>query len=142
MNTSIISGNLGKDAIMKEAMANGKKYITFGLANTEKIGQQETTIWFQCFIHNEKICAGSLINYLKKGTKVLITGKQTAEIWNKPDGTNVITHSISVRSIELMGSTGTMNHQTPESMANATPPGEEPTTEKKTETKDDDDLPF
>jgi len=140
MNKSIISGNLGRDAEIKEAMANGRKYIVFTCANTEKSGSTETTTWFQCFIHNQRICESTLANYLKKGTKVLMEGRQTAEIWNKPDGTNVITHSLNVHSIELMGSS--VNHQPVESMAAAIPPGtkvEQPTVDSNA---NDDDLPF
>jgi single stranded DNA-binding protein len=140
MNKSIISGNLGRDAEIKQAMANARKYIVFTLANTEKIGSVETTTWFQCFIHNQKICESTLVNYLKKGTKVLLEGRQMSEIWNKPDGTNVVTNSINVHSIELMGSS---NHQPVETMASATPPAakvEQPPVDQGA--KNDDDLPF
>lgn len=140
MNKLIVSGNLGKDAEIKEAMANNRQFITFPIANTEKINGVDQTTWFQCFIHNQNIVGSTLINYLKKGTKVLIMGHPTAEIWNKPDGTNVITHTITVHQIELMGSIPG-NHQPVEQMAASQAPGQ-PQQSQNTDVENDDDLPF
>ena len=133
MYKTIVSGNLGRDAEVKEK--NGKKFITFPMANTEKRNGEPVTTWFQCFIHNQKMVDSSFSQYLKKGTKVLIEGRQFSEIWNKEDNTQQITHSILVYTAELMGSSS--GHQQPENMAAADPSGA-----KKEDSKDDDDLPF
>lgn len=141
MHKLIASGNLGKDAELKEAMAvPGKKFITFPMAVTEKISGNDHTTWYWCFIHNENIVKSTLINYLKKGTKVLIMGRPSAEVWNKPDGTNVVSHSLTVHNIELMGSVSG-HHQRPEDM-NAAQPEQKTEPAKTDDVLDDDDLPF
>jgi len=142
MHKLIASGNLGKDAEIKEAMATHKQFITFPIAVSEKISGNETTTWYWCFIHNENIVKSTLINYLKKGTKVLIMGRPSAEVWNKPDGTNVVSASITVHNIELMGSVSG-HHQRPEDMQAANKSGSKPEPAKEESgNKTDDDLPF
>ena len=62
MNKSLVTGNLGIDAKFAETLLGAKKYISFSLANTEKIGTADVTIWYQCFIHGINPSKNSLSN--------------------------------------------------------------------------------
>lgn len=101
-NVSII-GNLGADA--QVINSNGKEYIQFRVAHTDKIkksdgGVQETTIWASCFI----VGYSNLLQYLKKGTKVYCTGNARLDVYSSKK-----THrmeaglTINVIQLELCG---------------------------------------
>uniref|UniRef100_UPI003562C3C6 single-stranded DNA-binding protein n=1 Tax=Bacteroides fragilis TaxID=817 RepID=UPI003562C3C6 len=82
-----IIGNLGRDAEVKTSK-NGKNFLTFTVAHTEKHGETEETTWISCIYYNEKVAS-----YLTKGKKVYISGSLSVRVYNdKPDITcNVAT---------------------------------------------------
>ena len=95
MNQIILSGNLGKDAEEKAAefwvtsLATTKKYTN------KKTGEQvEQTDW-----HNINLGGffKNVIPYLKKGTKVLVTGEQRH---TEKDGKYF--HFVTVDKLELL----------------------------------------
>lgn len=137
MLKTVVTGNLGRDAEIKTT-EDGRQYATFSLANTEKRNGQPVTTWFQCFIHREPLF-NALAPYLKKGTKVLIEGRQYSEIWTKQDQTQAIAHSLNVFTIELMGSSTALD---PGQMAAANPSGTPSGPAEDITKEDDDDLPF
>ena len=112
MNKQILSGNIGKDAEVKD-FQNGNSVINFSVADTkkwtDKNGQkQEKTNWIECvwYLNNT-----SIAQYLTKGTKVLIEGEPTARAYiNQQGEANVINQCI-VRSLEFMGSSNQNQQQ-------------------------------
>lgn len=61
-----VIGNLGGDAVVSEI--NGKKYITFNVAHSER----ESTTWVSVFldVHRQNVA-----QYLVRGTKVYVRGR-------------------------------------------------------------------
>jgi single-strand DNA-binding protein len=122
MNKTIITGNLGKDAEIKIKKDGATKYAVFTIANTEKRGETEYTMWINCYIQNEKMVNSKLIEYLKKGTKVLIDGQLKADIWNKEDGTAEVSYAFNVFNLELIGgSQSRPSNEIPESVSSTQP---------------------
>lgn len=103
MFTASIIGNLGADAELKTI--NGKVYLTFRVAHSEKFTKQdgtqiEETTWISCITSQFT----SLLQYLKRGQKVFVSGECKASIvWRPKTRENVVGLSINVRSIELCG---------------------------------------
>lgn len=103
MFTASIIGNLGSDAELKTI--NGKVYLTFRVAHSEKFTKQdgtqiEETTWISCITSQFT----SLHQFLKKGQKVFVSGECKASIvWRPKTRENVVGLSINVRSIELCG---------------------------------------
>ncbi|WP_286880973.1 single-stranded DNA-binding protein [Pantoea sp. UBA5037] len=98
INVITISGNVGKDAIVR-VTPNGKHIATFSLPAKSGFGDNEKTSWLQCKMFGamaEKLSAGIL-----KGAKVTVTGEFVLEEWTKDDGTKVSTPTILVRDIDL-----------------------------------------
>ena len=92
-----IIGNLGKDAEQKEI--NGRPVMTFNVAHSEKGADgQERTTWVSC-IRNIKDGNNSLLQYLRKGTRVYLRGKVYTKIYN-----DTATLNCNVTYIELLGS--------------------------------------
>lgn len=103
MFSASIIGNLGADAELKTI--NGKVYLTFRVAHSEKFTKQdgtqiEETTWISCITSQFT----SLHQFLKRGQKVFVSGECKASIvWRPKTRENVVGLSINVRSIELCG---------------------------------------
>lgn len=101
MKKTVIIGNLGQDAQVKTTQ-QGQAFSSFTVAVSERRNGQETTTWFSCSGWGERF-TGSLVQYLKKGTKVYLEGNYSPAIYQRNDGTNDISHNFMVNHIELLG---------------------------------------
>lgn len=77
-----IIGNLGADAEVKNQ--DGRSYVSFRVAHSERRQQadgttKETTLWVSCTINGD---GGRLLTYLKKGTKVFVSGDADVRLYN------------------------------------------------------------
>lgn len=61
-------GYLGADAVQKQA--GQKTVIEFSICHTQKMAQKEYTTWVKCSLWDKP----ALLQYLKKGTQVHISG--------------------------------------------------------------------
>lgn len=102
LNATLI-GNLGADAEIK--VLNGKEYLTFRVAHTEKYTKQdgsvvEQTTWCSCISSSFT----KLQPYLKKGSKVFVSGELKLKVVYRPETKeNIIGVNINCRHIELCG---------------------------------------
>ena len=102
LNATLI-GNLGADAEVK--VLNGKEYLTFRVAHTEKFTKQdgsvvEETTWCSCISSSFT----KLQPYLKKGSKVFVSGELKLRVIYRPQTKeNIVGVSITCRHIELFG---------------------------------------
>lgn len=98
MFTGEVIGFLGADA--KETVKEGKVSISFSLSsnNYAKVPEQKKTTWIQCFLNR----ASPVVDYLKKGTQVYVSGDLYVDIYNKGDGTAVPSVVLSVSKLELL----------------------------------------
>ena len=141
--TSFI-GILGKDAELKQIGNNN--YITLNVAKSEKQGQENITDWVQCnkFAGNSP---SNLMQYLKKGTKVLFYGKLDVRDQTNQQGETKLQFTLWVDELELISqpqqtgqqqpTTNNAQYQQPKQF---TPPASEPM--EFTAPQEDDDLPF
>lgn len=102
-----IIGNLGRDAQLRDG--NRGKYVTFSVADTRKYkdakGQQvEQTTWVSCTLNND---GGALLPYLLKGQKVYCSGPLSLRMYRNQQGQMEAGINLSVREIELCGSSPT-----------------------------------
>lgn len=103
INISMI-GNLAADAQITSG--NGKEWLTFRLADTRRWNDQqgnkhESTQWASCIMPATQ---GNLLNYLKKGVKVYVSGSSEIEIYSSPKLRKMVArYNISVLHVELCG---------------------------------------
>jgi len=95
-----VIGNLGNDAEIKDF--NGKKYVSFSIAhsdfNKEQNGSRaEQLVWISVLWYGD---GGGLFNYLKKGNKVFVRGKQKIKLYTDKNGT--VQYSISINANEVI----------------------------------------
>ena len=79
MFKATIIGNLGKDAEVKEY--NGKQFLSFTVAVTRKVKDQDQTTWISVTTRQVNLQA-----HLKKGKQVYVYGDQDNGVYdNRPD---------------------------------------------------------
>lgn len=91
-----IIGNLGANAQTKQI--NGKDYVSFDIAHTEK----DTTVWISALWRGN---GGNLMQYLTKGTSVFVRGNLSAGTYTTRSGEVRVSLSIMVSEINLISST-------------------------------------
>ena len=103
MLQTICIGYLGADAECKTA--NGKEFITFRIANTDKwtddAGQvHENTIWVDCIMNGKP----KVFEYLKKAQLVYVEGSVSLRVYSSPkEKCMKAGMTINVQRIELLG---------------------------------------
>ena len=138
----IIAGNVGKDPEMRY-MPDGKAVTSFSVATNRQYtgsnGEQvKETIWFRVATWGKtaEVCN----QYVKKGSKVLVEGRLTADkntggpkIWTRQDGTAGASFEISAASVRFLSSRGEVGEGGPVSGGGGMEMAELPP---------EDDIPF
>ena len=112
MNIIFLTGNVGKDPEVKTTQ-NGVKVATFSLATTEHT-KEPKTIWHNIVMFNKM--ADVAEQYIRKGVKIAIAGKQQNDRYEK-DGTWHTTTQVIANDFEFLdkksNSSGSTEPQTP-----------------------------
>jgi len=79
--------------------------VSFSVVASEKYKDKESVCFIDC------VCFGGLgekviMPYLKKGSQVYIMGKLKLDQWTAQDGTKRSKHSVTVESLQMIGSKG------------------------------------
>ena len=81
MQTIIISGNIGSDAVTRSTSNN--EVTSFNVGVRQGFGDKQSTNWYRCNIWGER--GRKIAEYLLKGAKVFVTGELTiGEYQGKP----------------------------------------------------------
>ena len=111
-------GTLGKDAEVKDV--DKTKVINFSVAVNQGYGEKKTTLWVDAAKFGDKT---AVVNYLKKGTKVFISGEPTLVNWTSKTGTSGTSLRLRVNELELLGENKTK--QSEDSVSEQTPASSE-----------------
>lgn len=112
-HTIIIVGNVGKDPEMRYT-PSGQAVTSFSVASTRQYtsgnGEQvKETVWFRVSTWGKvaEVCN----EYVKKGSKVLIEGRLTADketgsprVWTKQDGTTGASFEVNAQTVRFLDS--------------------------------------
>lgn len=93
-----IAGNVGRNAELRRTQ-NGDEVLGFSLAvdnGKDKNGNKRDATWVKCAIWGKR--ASSLENYVRKGTKLVLTGRPGVEVY---EGNGSLT--LSVQELTFMG---------------------------------------
>ena len=99
-----VIGNLGSDARVEES--NGRKFVSFNVAHTDRFTdadgkEHEQTQWISCALNGD---GGQLLQYLKKGKAVYVSGRGSARIYSSPKLKMMVAGlNLSVDRLELLG---------------------------------------
>lgn len=117
INTITVSGNVGRDAVLR-VTPKGKHIASFSLPAKSGFGENEKTSWLNCKMFGAM--AEKLYGAIVKGAKVSVTGEFVIEEWTKQDGSQVQTPTILVRDIDLPPR-GTPGNDNPRQQASSHP---------------------
>lgn len=96
MFTGEVIGYLGADA--KSTTKEDKTVINFSVSALSK-SQNEDPTWISCFSNRHS----HLVDYLKKGTKVYVSGDLKCGVFKKENGDVIPSVNMTVSKIELLG---------------------------------------
>lgn len=99
MNICTFIGNLTKDATTKTRW-DGTAYLMFSIAVNEVKGQEKRAFYVTCFVTHY---SPNLIQYLRKGTKVGVSGAISPSAYITPDGQARPDLALSAYRVELCG---------------------------------------
>lgn len=109
MNFVLVTGNLTRDAELRNTNTNGTPVLNFSIAVNDRRKNQQTGEWedypnfFDCSLFGTR--AEKIAQYLTKGRRVAIEGKLRWSQWqDKETGKNRNSVSILVDEIEFMNS--------------------------------------
>ncbi len=98
MQVTIIAGNVGKDAILRRTQS-GDAVLGFSVAvdnGKDKNGNKRDSTWYLCSVWGKR--AEGLENYVKKGTKLALTGRVGVNVY---EGRGSLT--LNVNELTFMG---------------------------------------
>ena len=102
LNCCSFTGRLTKDAEMKMIGAKQTPCTEFSIANNTGYGQFEKTTYISVQVWGAR--GTSLMDYLKKGTRVAVAGELTQNDWVDQNGGKHTMFRLSANSVVLLGS--------------------------------------
>ena len=145
VNVHII-GRLGADS----ELVNGKngQFLSFRLATDDRKNGEKITSWFRVNLNGER--APKLLEYLKKGKLISVTGTETVSTYQAKDGSTQISRDINASNIEFIpigrenadGSVTTTQEKPAEAVTTGTFKAPQASVAVATEKAPEDDLPF
>ncbi|EPR9081061.1 single-stranded DNA-binding protein [Cronobacter dublinensis] len=139
INVITISGNVGKDAVLR-VTPNGKHIANFSLPAKSGFGDNEKTSWLNCKMFGamaEKLSASVV-----KGAKVTVSGEFLIEEWTRNDGTQAQTPTILVRDIDLPPRSSHAQELAPAQQTQRRPQAQQRPAQEAPPMDFDDDIPF
>jgi single-strand DNA-binding protein len=99
-----VTGNIGNDLGIAFTSSN-KAYAKFSLANTPRIKKDDVwqdgvTTWFNCTIWGRD--AENAVEHLRKGTRIIVTGRFTANAYTDKESKERTSLDISVDSYGII----------------------------------------
>lgn len=100
MNVFSFTGNLGRDA-EKRHTSNGDSIVSFSVAVKAGFGKNEKTAWVKCILWGKR--GESIVDYLKKGTQVGVSGEFSMSEWTDKEGNKRTDPEVNVQNVTLLG---------------------------------------
>jgi single-strand DNA-binding protein len=99
-----VTGNLGADAELRKT-PTGILVTSFSIGNTPSIKKDNDfidgeTIWFRCFVWGKN--ATGAANELRKGSRVIVTGRLTQSTYTDKEGAERRTLELNVDSYGIV----------------------------------------
>lgn len=99
MILSIVTGNLGRDPSSR-ATDSGVNYVTFTVASSNGRDKPPTWVTVTAWRQLGDRCG----QYLRKGSKVCVTGEMKARAWISRDGTACCSMELEAMKVEFLSS--------------------------------------
>lgn len=100
-NVFSCTGTVARDAEVRY-LQSGAAILTVTIANNVGFGDKQKTNWVRCNVWGKR-AEGQLVNFLKKGQQVFVSGELTLNEYQANDGTTKSNLELNATIIELVG---------------------------------------
>lgn len=109
--SNIFSGvcNVSQDATVK-ILSSGQAVLNVSVANNTGFGDNQKTNWIRVALWGKR-AEGTLVDYLKKGQQVFISGEMNTSEYTKQDGTKGFQVEVNANIVDLVGGKRSENAQ-------------------------------
>lgn len=141
-NVFSFTGTVGKDGEVRY-LPSGQAVLNVSVANNIGFGEKQQTLWVRVAVWGKK-ADGNLVDYLKKGQQVFVSGELSQTEYQANDGTTKTQLNLNANILDLVGKKGDSQQagQAPPSTSN---PPRQPQYQQPTDNFDtpyDDGIPF
>ena len=100
-NVFSFTGTVGRDAEVRYTPA-GLAVLNVNVANNIGFGDKQQTLWIRVAVFGKK-AEGQLVNYLKKGQQVFVSGELSMNEYKANDGTMRTSLELNANILDLVG---------------------------------------
>lgn len=100
-NVFSFTGTVGRDAEVRP-MPSGQSVLNVTVANNIGFGDKQQTMWVRVALWGKR-AEGSLVQYLKKGQQVFVSGELSLREYQANDGTTKSSLELNANIIDLVG---------------------------------------
>ena len=100
-NVFSFTGTVGRDAEVRYA-PSGVAVLNVTVANNIGFGDKQQTLWIRAVVFGKK-AEGKLVEHLKKGQQVFVSGELTQSEYKANDGTTKTSLELNATIIDLVG---------------------------------------
>ena len=118
LNQCNFIGNVGRDPETRYTQG-GKAVANLSIAVTEKWKDKEHTEWVKCVFWGK--LAEIVENYVKKGSKLFISGRMQTRKWQDSEGNDKYTTEIVANQMQMLDSKGSNQGQDGQSQEQSGP---------------------
>jgi single-strand DNA-binding protein len=139
-NVFSFTGTVGRDAEVRYA-PSGVAILNVAVANNIGFGDKQQTLWVRVVVFGKR-AEGKLVDYLKKGTQVFVSGELTQSEYKANDGTTKTSLELNATVVDLIGKKSEGEQQAPQQQRQQ--PQQRPTQAPANDLPYDDnlDIPF
>ena len=138
-NVFSFTGTVGRDAEVRYA-PSGVAVLNVTVANNIGFGDKQQTLWIRVVLFGKK-AEGKLVEHLKKGQQVFVSGELTQNEYKANDGTTKTSLELNANIIDLVGGKKE-GGQSSESHAPMRPSEQQTKPAPANDAPYDDDIPF
>ena len=133
-NVFSFTGTIGRDAEVRHT-PNGVAILNVTVANNIGFGDKQQTLWVRVALFGKR-AEGTLVDYLKKGQQVFVSGELTQNEYKANDGTVKTSIELNDNIIDLVGSPKYSGSQSNSA------PAQQQTKQQSNNDFSNDDIPF
>ena len=100
-NVFSFTGTVGRDAEVRYA-PSGVAVLNVTVANNIGFGDKQQTLWIRAVVFGKK-AEGKLVEHLKKGQQVFVSGELAQSEYQAKDGTTKTSLELNATIIDLLG---------------------------------------
>lgn len=145
-NVFSFTGTIGSDAVVRYTPA-GLAVLNVSVANNTGYGDKQKTMWLRVALWGKR-AESQIVDYLKKGQQVFVSGELSQSEYTAQDGSIKITNEVNATILDLVGKRSDTGQakpphaQTRRNQQSNAPPPSPPSDNGQSYDDFDDDIPF